>query len=236
MTRGMVLAIGGTRGVGREIARRLAGLADWEVRILARDPIRARRDLPENTDICRGDLTQPQSLFPAVRGVSHIVFTAGAPSGRYASEDLVRRTDYEGVLHTLAAAREERPVPRFLYLNSMGVEAPSLAGAFINALKRNTMVWRRRVEDEIRASELPYSIIRVGFLLNRPAGCKAIDLRQDSPPLSFARKIARADVAEAFIAALDAPNTVHTTFDIAWGRGPRRDTWPDLFARLQQDR
>lgn len=235
MTRSLILVIGGTRGVGREVVQRLAARGERRVRVLARDPARARRDLPAGVEIRPGDLTQPQSLGPAIEGTSHIVFIAGVPSGTYASENLVRRTDYDGVLHTLTAARQQQPPPRLLYLNSMGVDAPSPAGALINTLKRNTLVWRRRVEADIRASGIRYTIIRVGFLVDKPVGRRDIALSQDSRPLAVGKQIARADVAEAFIAALDDANTVHATFDIVWGRGRRRENWADLFSGLRPD-
>ena len=52
-----------------------------------------------------GDITRPETLPPAVQAADHIVFTAGVHSGRYAPERLVKSTDHDGVLNTLAAAR-----------------------------------------------------------------------------------------------------------------------------------
>src|SRR5687767_14137705 len=92
-----VLVVGGTRGTGLLIVRLLLQRG-YRVRVLARDPARAAPHLGATVDVVAGDLTKADTLPAAVRGTSHIVFTAGVHSGRYAPERLVRATDYQGVL------------------------------------------------------------------------------------------------------------------------------------------
>jgi uncharacterized protein YbjT (DUF2867 family) len=195
-----VLVIGGTRGAGLLIARLLHQRA-YRVRVLARYPAAAAAELGPSFEVVGGDLTKAETLPAAVADVAHIIFTAGAPSGRYAPERVVKATDYQGVADTIAAARQAGFRGRLVYLNSIGIGTSSLAGTLINLLKRNTLVWRRRVEDDIRAGGLDYTIIRVGFLLNRPAGEHAVVVGQDALPLAPRNRIARADVAEAFVEA-----------------------------------
>jgi nucleoside-diphosphate-sugar epimerase len=142
---GCALVIGGTRGTGLAIARLLAGRG-YGVRVLARHPARAEPRLDTAAEIVAGDITKPETLPRAVRGADHIIFTAGVHSGRIARESLVRLTDHDGVLNTLAAARGAGFAGRFLYLNSLGVATPSLAARLLNLLKRNTLVWRRRAK------------------------------------------------------------------------------------------
>jgi uncharacterized protein YbjT (DUF2867 family) len=230
-----VLVIGGTRGTGLLIAR-LLHERGYRVRVLARDPVGASAELGAPFEVVAGDLTKADTLPPAIAGVDHIICTAGAPSGRYATESLVKATDYQGVVDTLAAARQAELPGRFIYLNSIGIATPSLAATLINLLKRNTLLWRRRVEDHIRASGLDYTIVRVGFLLNRPGGKRAVIVGQDALPLSPCHRIARADVAEAFVEAMLHPRASHTTFEIVWGKGPRREGWCALFEKLKSDR
>lgn len=229
-----ILVIGGTSGTGLLIAKRLFR-ETYGVRVLARDPDRAARLLERGIEIVHGDLTRPETLFPAVDGVDHIIFTAGAPSGRYAFERLVRQTDYQGVLDTLAAARQTRFHGRFLYLNSIGMKTRSVSAWLINLLKRNTLVWRRKVEDELRASGVNYTIIRVGFLTDRPGGRYRIRIGQDELPLSPRYKITREDVAEAFLRALRDPKTSRRTFEIVQGRETGPTKWEECFARLAPD-
>lgn len=229
-----VLVIGGTRGAGLLIAR-LLHQRGYQVRVLARNPAAAAAELGLSFEVVAGDLTKAETLPAAVADVDHIIFTAGAPSGRYAPERVVKATDYQGVVDTIAAARQAGFQGRFVYLNSIGIGTSSLAGTLINLLKRNTLVWRRRVEDDIRASGLDYTIIRVGFLLNRPAGEHAVVVGQDALPLAPRNRIARADVAEAFVEAMEHPHASRTTFEIVWGKGARRESWNSLLDRLKPD-
>jgi uncharacterized protein YbjT (DUF2867 family) len=227
---GRVLVIGGTRGVGRLIAVVLHRQG-VPARVLARDPTSAAAGLDPAIEVVGGDITLPDTLVPVVEGVAHIIFTAGVHSGRIAPERLVKATDYQGVLNTLAAARDAGFAGRFVYLNSIGIATPSLSASLINLMKRNTLVWRRRVEGEIRASGLDYTIIRVGFLTDRPAGERAVIVGQDALPLSPRHRIARADVAEVFVAALENPRASRATFEIVSGKHGDRQGWR---ARLDQ--
>ena len=229
-----VLVVGGTRGVGLLIARLLRERG-YGVRVLARDPAKASAELGSAFEVAPGDLTKANTLPPALRDVDHIIFTAGAPSGRYAPESLIKATDYEGVVDTLAAAQSAGCRGRFVYLNTLGITTPSPAGFLINLLKRNTLIWRRRVEDKIRGSGLNYTIIRVGFLLDRPGGERAVNVSQGALPLAFRNRIARADVAEAFVEAMQHPSASRATFEIVWGKGSRQENWSALLDKLRPD-
>jgi len=229
----MVLVIGGTRGTGSLIVH-LLEQQQVPVRILARDRMKALKRFSSSVEIVAGNVTQARTLHPAIEGVSHIVFTAGCRSGHPAGEAQVRATEYGGVLNTLAAAREVGFAGRFLYMTASGIDTRSLFSICLNLYKGNTLVWRRRAEEHIRASGFRYTIIRTGVLLNRAAGTHGIRLTQEALPLSVFYRIARADVAEAFVAALDCPQTVRTTFEIIWDRRARAP-WPALMHGLQQD-
>jgi uncharacterized protein YbjT (DUF2867 family) len=229
-----ILVIGGTRGAGRRIAQRL--LADGDrVRVLARDPVRAKAELEAEIEIVAGDLTKPETLAPAIRGADHIILTAGVPSGRYAPERLAKLTDYDGVLHTLAAAASVGFKGRFIYLNSIGMNRWSLSRAALNLLKGNALVWRRRLEDHIRKSGIDYTIIRVGFLVEAEPHHRQVRVTQENLALTPWHRISRSDVAEAFAAALRDQRTSRTTFDIVWGSGIGPTPWNERFARLVRD-
>jgi uncharacterized protein YbjT (DUF2867 family) len=185
-------------------------------------------------ELINGDLTKPESLPPAVRGAAHIIFTAGVPVGP-ARESLIKATEYEGPLKTLAAARSDGFIGRFIYMTSIGVTKRSLTGTLLNLAKGNTLRWRRRVEEEIRASGVDYTIVRAGFLLNKAGGTRAIELSQEDLPLTPRYRIGRADVAETIIEAFKRPRASRMTFDAVWGRGSRREAWDTLFTRLKPD-
>ena len=139
-----VLLIGAIRSTGL-LAARILREREIPVRILARNPAAAREPIGRDVEIVSGDVTKKDTLVSAFHGVSHVVFTAGVRSGRFAREAVVKATEYDGVLNTIAASA-------------------------LNVWKSNTLLWRRRAEDAIRSSGLDYAVVRVTFLLNRPLG------------------------------------------------------------------
>jgi uncharacterized protein YbjT (DUF2867 family) len=228
-----VLVVGGTRGTGLLIANLLLRHG-YRVRALARNAGKAALRLGSAVDVVPGDVTKPDMLASAVKDLTHLIFTAGVAVGP-AREKVIIATEYQGVLNTLAAARQARFNGRFLYMTSIGVTTPSFSAAVLNFVKGNTLRWRGRAEDEIRTSGMDYTIIRAGFLLNSPGGKRALEVGQQNHPLAPKYRIARADVAETFVQALNSPNTARTTFEVVWDRGPRREQWDSLFRRLKRD-
>jgi uncharacterized protein YbjT (DUF2867 family) len=120
-------------------------------------------------------------------------------------------------------------------MTASGGGMPSFWATALNLYKGNTRVWRRRAEGEIRESGLDYTIIRTGVLLNRPGGRRAVEVTQQALPLLPRYHIARADVAEAFVAALTHPRASRATFEVVWAKGPRRQEWSALLDRLRPD-
>jgi uncharacterized protein YbjT (DUF2867 family) len=172
-------------------------------------------------EVVAGDITRADTLLPALDGAAHVIFTAGVRSGHFARESRVKATEYDGTRNTLAAARQTNFRGRFLYMTASGVMARSFASFALNLYKGNTLVWRRRAEDEIRSSGVDYTIIRAGVLVNGVAGQRAIVVTQKPLGLSIRHRIARADVAEVFVEALGHPRAFRATFEVVWGKGPR---------------
>lgn len=229
-----ILVIGGTRGTGLLIAR-LLHRQGQPVRVLARDRERALTLFDPSVQVLAGDITKPKTLGPAIEGACHIVFTAGCRSGYPVREPRVKAVEYEGVVNTLAAARQLKFAGRFLYMNSSGLTTPSFFATCLNLWKGNTLIWRRRVEEEIRASGLLYTIIRTGVLLNRAGGQHQINVTQQPLPLSMRHRIARADVAELFVAALAHPKAIRATFEAVWSQRGQPEALHCLLNRVVTD-
>jgi uncharacterized protein YbjT (DUF2867 family) len=156
-------------------------------------------------------------------------------TGRFAGERVVIATIRDGLTNTLAAARAVGLPGRLLYMSTVGVTQPSLAGALLDLTKRNTLKWRRRAEEEIRQSGRDYTIIRAGILTNDPAGRRGIAIGQQPFPLSWERRISRADVAEIFVQSLQCPRTSRASFNVVGGGRPDRTAWDTVFASLRPD-
>jgi len=228
---GPVLVIGATRGTGKEIVSRL--LRDgYEVRALARNPSAARAALGPRVGIVEGDVTKPESLPAALAGVAHVIFTAGVTK-RPASERSIIAVEYQGVINTLEAAKATGFAGVFLYMTAIGVTRHSIASMFLNLIKGNTLKWRRRAEEEIRASGIDYTIVRCGVLTNGDPH-RAVELSQRDLPMSLCRRISRSAAAEVFVQALRHAATRRTTFEVAWSRRQHSESWPVLFSHLRQ--
>jgi uncharacterized protein YbjT (DUF2867 family) len=228
-----VLVIGGTRGTGLLIVKRLLE-EGYGVRVMARSGRQAREKLSPSVEVVEGDITKPESLTATMEDVDHIIFTAGV-THRPAGEAVMKATNYDGMRNTLTAARAAGFEGRFLYMTTLGVTKRSLAGTILNLVKRNTMKWRRLAEEEIRGSGIDYTIIRAGVLTDDPGGQRAVEIGQKELPLAFGYKISRADVAEVFVQALRHPETRRTTFDVVWGSGPQNGGWEQGFGQLEPD-
>jgi uncharacterized protein YbjT (DUF2867 family) len=222
--------IGATRGTGIEIVQRL--LRDgFPVRALARDIQKARAALGDAVEIVPGDVTDRETLVPAMQDVRHVIFTAGVTQ-RPASERRIIAVEFEGVKNALSAARTAGVSGRFLYMTAIGVTRHSIESIMLNLIKGRTLVWRQRAEHEIRQSGLDYTIIRCGVLRNAPPGRHAVVISEHDWPMALSRSIGRSDVAEMFVNALQHSNTHRTTFDAIWSREKGPTDWNALFSRL----
>jgi uncharacterized protein YbjT (DUF2867 family) len=229
-----VLLIGATRSTGL-LAARVLQQRKIPIRILARNPAAARSAVSQDVEIVPGDVTKKDTLVPAFQGVSHIVFTAGIRSGRFAREAVVKATEYDGILNTIAAAHLQDFRGRFVYMTAIGVTRQSMFASALNIWKGNTLLWRRRAEEAIRSSGLDYTVVRVAFLLNRAGRRHAIHVSQGEAPLRLPECIARADVAEVLVDTLFHANTARTTFEIKWDKGPPQSNWSALLDDLKRD-
>lgn len=228
-----VLVIGATRGTGRHVVRKL--LRDgYPVRVLARDPAKAASALGGAVEVVPGDLTKPETLREALRGVAHVVVTAGVTK-RPAPERLVKATEFDGTVNVLRAAREAGLTGRIVYMSAIGTTRRSLLAFLLNLVKGNTLKWRRRAEEAIRESGLDHTIVRAGILSDRPGGERAVTVTRRSLPMSPRYRIGREDAAEVLVRALRDPRTRNATLDAVWGGGPPPADPDSLFAGLARE-
>jgi uncharacterized protein YbjT (DUF2867 family) len=166
--------------------------------------------------------------------VDHVVVTVGVTK-RPAGQRLVRTTEYDGTVNVLDAARSAGLRGRVLYMSALGTTRWSLLAFLLNLIKGNTLRWRRRAEERIRASGLAYTIVHAGILTNAPAGWRPVAIGQRDLPLAPWYRIARGDATEVFVQALRRPETRNVTLDAVWGRGRGPTSWETAFAGLLPD-
>lgn len=87
-------------------------------------------------------------------------------------------------------------------------------------------------ETLVRASGRPYTIVRPTWLTSDPPGRYALSFTQD--PLTDGM-VARTDLAEVCLAAIDEPQARGKTFAVIAEPGPAPTRWAPLFAALAAD-
>ncbi len=146
----MILVTGASGFVGRHLIPALAE-AGWPVRALV-PPRRRRMSWPDGVEVTVGRVSDPAALHQAMQRV-HTVFHLASAQWWGGQRDL-ERVDVEGTRNVIAAARAAR-IGRIFFLSHLGAE-PSSAYRLLRV--------KGRVEELIRRSGLPFTIMRCGVL------------------------------------------------------------------------
>ncbi len=222
-----VLVVGATGSIGRLVVEE-AVRQGHAVRALVRNQRKAAR-LPPEAEVVVGDLTRPETLPPAVMGVDAVVFTHGSEGGGKAGAESV---DYGGVRNVLRALGSRKA--RISLMTSIGVT--DRTGAFNRSTEGHD--WKRRSERLVRASGLPYTIVRPGwFDYNGPDEHQLVllqgDKRHAGNPSDGA--VARRQIAEVLVHALGSDQALRKTFELVAKHGEAPRDFDTLFAPLEAD-
>ena len=222
-----VLVVGATGSIGRlVVAEALA--RRHHVRALVRNARRAA-SLPNAAERVTGDLTREASLAAAVEGIDAIVFTHGTASP---SRSEAEQVDY-GAVRNVLSALGGRPV-RIALMSSIGVT--NRQGEY----NRSTEVhdWKRRGERLVRASGMPYTIVRPGwFDYNAPDQHQLSFLQGDRRWAGTPEDgvVSRRQIAEVLVSSLSCPEARGKTFELVAERGLAPGALAPLFAALEAD-
>lgn len=120
-----VIAITGATGfIGGAIINRLAG-GSKKIQALVRPESIHKKPDAGAVKWIHGDLDDADSLKQLVRGADAIVHCAGIVRG--ATAEQFTRVNTDGVARLVGAAREQRPIPRFLLISSQTAREPQLS-------------------------------------------------------------------------------------------------------------
>lgn len=143
----MILVTGGTGFVGRHLVRALVQ-SGKKVRCLIRESSSTAPFADLNLEIVRGDVTAPETLPPALRGVEtliHLVATIVESKGR-----TFERINVLGTRNLMEEARKQN-LQRVIHLSALGASPRK-------SLSYTYSKWLG--EEEVRSSGLPYAIFR----------------------------------------------------------------------------
>ena len=222
-----VLVVGATGSIGRLVVAE-ALRQGHAVRALVRDAGRARA-LAQEAECVVGDLTQAQTLSAAVEGIDAVVFTHGSDGGGKAAAEQV---DYGGVRNVLQALGQRQV--RIALMTAIGVT--NRQGAYNRATQIHD--WKRRAERLVRASGLPYTIVRPGwFDYNAPDQRHLVFLQGDTRHAGDSSDgvISRQQIAEVLVHSLTSDAARGKTFELVAERGPAPTNLEPLLAALDSD-
>jgi uncharacterized protein YbjT (DUF2867 family) len=168
-----------------------------------------------------GDLTDVATLADAVDGADGIVFTHGSHGGAAEAE----RVDYGAVRNVLDALGSRSA--RIALMTAIGVTKHTPGHD-----------WKRRGERLVRASGLPYTIVRPGwFDYNAPDQQHLVMLQGDRRWASdpYDGVISRAQIAQVLVASLTSDAADHKTLELVAEHGPAQTDLDPLFRALQPD-
>ena len=149
-----ILVAGATGQLGMAAVQQLRAVGR-PVRALIRNPAAAPAFHLLGAETAIGDLTQPDSLAAACRGVTHILATANAavPTRKGDTFDAVERLGYRNLI----AAAKEAGVGRFIY-TSVGESRHEASSEFFRC--------KRETERALLASGIDTVILRAGIFMD----------------------------------------------------------------------
>jgi len=147
------------------------------------------------------------AVAAVLAGADAAVFAAGAGPG---SGPERKETVDRDAAALFAKAAVQAGVRRHIQVGSMGADNPDAPG--LDATFAAYLRAKKAAEDDLRARDLDWTILRPGALTNDPGTGKV--LLADSTGRG---SISRDDVAAVLVALLDAPSTIGRTLELIAG-------------------
>ena len=226
----MIFVTGGTGFVGFHVVRELRNRG-LPVRCLVRSPGKASKLTAAGAELVEGDVTDAESLRPAVAGCETVIHLVAIRQGR---EEQFRRIMVEGTRALLAAA-DEAGVQRFVLMSALGTS---------EATKDSVPYYRAKwdMEELVRGGATPHVIFRPSFIFGPDGGilptfAKLARLTPVTPIIGSGQQriqpIWAGDVAAYFAEATARPDVAGQVFELG---GPDTVTWNEFWERLKRVR
>ncbi|KAL7195302.1 hypothetical protein ACSBR1_035511 [Camellia fascicularis] len=243
-----VLVTGAAGRTGQIIYRKLKERADQYVaRGLVRT-VESKEKIGGADDVFVGDIRDADSLVPAIQGIDALIILTsavpkmkpgfdpskgGRPEFYFEDGAFPEQVDWIGQKNQIDAAKSAG-VKQVVLVGSMGGTQPD--NPLNNLGNGNILIWKRKAEQYLADSGLPYTIIRAGGLQDKEGGVRELLVGKDDELLQTeTRTIARADVAEVCIQALQFEEAKFKAFDLASkpeGTGTPTKDFKALFSKI----
>ena len=221
----LVLVAGATGKTGALVVAQLQAQG-YPVRAFVRNAEKAAERLGPDVEAAVGDLRNPDSIAAALDGVDVLINAAG--SGVPAADDnMPEHVDFEGA-RNLADAAAAAGVGQYVLVSSMGATHDDHA---LNRMFNNILIWKRKGEEAVAASGVPYTIVRPGGLNDQPGSLRKVIFEQgdiQGPD----KAISRADVARVCVEAIEDEGARNKVFEIYARDGEPQTDFSGEFAAL----
>jgi len=197
-----VLVVGGTGRTGRLIAARLVERG-VSVRALVRDAARGLEVLPPDVTQYVGDVRRSETLKEPIAGARAVVIatcSSGAESGNDAES-----VDYYGTSNLIEQAAAAG-VEWVMFISTIHATRPE----HYQDVEPTSLGWKARAEEVVRSSDVPYCIVRPGWLTDDAGGDPLAVSQGDTTE----GRISRADLADVCTHLLFHRAAVGKTFEV----------------------
>ncbi|MCU0567411.1 MAG: SDR family oxidoreductase [Oculatellaceae cyanobacterium Prado106] len=207
-----LLVVGASGTLGRQVVKRALD-EGYKVRCLVRSFKKASFLKEWGAELVQGDLCDPESLPPALEGITAVI---DAATSRPTDSLSIRQVDWEGQVNLIKAAKQAA-VERFIFFSILDSEKyPNVP---LMEIKRCTEVF-------LAESGLNYTILKPCGFLQGLIGQYAIPILEkqavwvmgESSPIAY---MDTQDIAKFAIQALRVPEAANRSFPIvgsrAWG-------------------
>lgn len=210
-----VLIVGATGSIGR-FAVEEAAKTGLDVRALMRESSHA--EFGGLVELIRGDLTQSLTL----EAVDAVVFTQGS----YETQ-MAEFVDYNGVRNVLNALKGN-------------LKRIALMTSIYATEDRENSHWKRRAERLVRASGVPYTIIRPSWFDTNLADELTLTLSQNNRggKYKFTAQdggVSRRQIGEILVRSLQIDSAINRTVELFSVKGRRTTNFDALFANTLPD-
>ncbi len=207
-----LLVVGATGTLGRQVVRRALD-EGHQVRCFVRSPRKAAFLKEWGAEIVQGDLTSPETLKPALEGITAVIDTA---TSRATDSLSIKQVDWDGQVSLIQAA-VAAGVERFVFFSIL--DAQNFPDVPLMEIKRCTELF-------LAESGLKYTILKPCGFMQGLIGQYAIPILDgqsvwitgDTSPIAY---MDTQDIAKFAIRALEVPETINKSFPVvgtrAWG-------------------
>ncbi|MEN2466892.1 SDR family oxidoreductase [Ornithinibacillus sp. JPR2-1] len=208
-----VFLIGSNGQVGRHIVKFLQESNKHELTAMVRSEEQAEQWKASGVKAAIANLEgSVEELAEVMRGSEAVIFSAG--SGGHTGPDKTLLVDLDGAVKSMEAA-EKAGIKRYIMVSAYKAHDRE---SWKDSPIKPYMVAKHYADRMLVASDLNYTILGPGLLLNEP-GTGKIAVGEEIQKTSIPRE----DVARTVVAALDEEKTYRKTLEIMSGDTPVED-------------